>query len=77
MAWASSLRSTAIESMKNEDGQDLTEYAVLIGVIGIVALVALLAVGLPDAFDRFANRIAACVSFDEIGDVTCNGGTFS
>lgn len=66
MAWATSLRSSVVESLKREDGQDLVEYAVLIGGIAVVALVALLALGTGDGTPlwNFKDKIAACVQFD-------------
>jgi Flp pilus assembly pilin Flp len=58
--------------MKPEDGQDLVEYAVLIGVIAIVATAALIGLG-PGGLDVFSvmgDRIAACIKFDT---ATCAG----
>lgn len=63
-AWASSLRATFVESLKQESGQDLIEYAVLAGAIAIVGGAAMLAIG-PDIFTTFANEVKGCITFDK------------
>ena len=62
MAWASSLRDAISSRMKDEGGQDLIEYAVLVGAIGLGAAIALFALG-PAAFDTMAAKVEACVTF--------------
>ena len=64
LAWTMSLRSSVTESLKDEEGQDLIEYAVLVGAIGIALFVALVALPLPAAFATFGNKIKNCVTFD-------------
>ena len=65
MAWVSSIKDAIAFRMKDEDGQDLIEYAVLAGGIGIALFVVFLtAPGLSDAFDTFKGKIAACVTFN-------------
>jgi Flp pilus assembly pilin Flp len=61
-AWASSLRSSFVERLKEESGQDLMEYAVLAGAIAIVAGGALFAAGFN--FTPFTTKVGACISFD-------------
>lgn len=67
MAWGSALRSSVTSRLAEERGQDLVEYAVLIGGIGILALVAFLAAplgGSTGMFHQMADKIGACVTFD-------------
>jgi Flp pilus assembly pilin Flp len=58
-----SVRNDIVASFRNERGQDLVEYAVLVGAIGVAAAVALFALS-PDAFDTMRDTIEACVTFD-------------
>jgi hypothetical protein len=52
-----------------ERGQDLVEYAVLVGGIGIAIGVILFAWDFTDAVTDFANTVGSCISFDTGG---CN-----
>jgi len=70
MAWAASLRSSIVQTLKSEGGQDLLEYAVLAGAIAIVAAAALFATDWLD-FDNFKSQIQDCLNFNST-DV-CNG----
>ncbi len=63
-AWVTRFGSSVTESMKDENGQDVIEYAVLVGAIGIALFAALVLVPLPAAFTTFGNKIANCVKFD-------------
>lgn len=67
--WAQSLRSSVIESLKQEDGQDLIEYAVLAGAIGIVAAIAFIALPMGDIIGNFVNKVGACIQLDGTGCV--------
>ena len=62
MAWGSTLRTAFMTRLREENGQDVLEYAVLVGAIAIVAGAALYAS--PLSFGTFVNKIQACVSFD-------------
>ena len=73
MAWASSLKS-AIESIIADDrGQDLMEYAVLVGAIALVAGAVLL-FGAPftSDFNAFKTAVSGCINFN--GDCANFGG---
>lgn len=67
--WALSLRDTAagalgrtLEAMKPEDGQDLVEYAIIIG--GVAALAGAAYFALPgDLFTGFTTVITGCIQF--------------
>ena len=61
-AWASSLRSSFVQRLREESGQDLMEYAVLAGAIAIVAGGALFAAGFD--FTTFTDKVSGCLSFD-------------
>ncbi|MDE3096659.1 MAG: hypothetical protein KGK07_11765 [Chloroflexota bacterium] len=63
MAWATSLRTIAVQRLKEERGQDLIEYAVLGGAIALVAMVALLASPFSGAVTNFVSTVGACVQF--------------
>ena len=63
-AWASSLRSSIAERLKEESGQDIMEYAVLAGAIAIVAAGVLFAAGAGGlGFNDFRDKIKDCMSF--------------
>jgi hypothetical protein len=72
-AWATSLRSSAayalqerMADMKPESGQDLVEYAIIIG--GVAALAGAAYFALPgDLFTGFTDVIEACITFDGAG----------
>ena len=66
MAWASALRSTFIEGIKNEEGQGILEYVVLVGFIAIAAFVAF-QTSIADTFaiGDFADKIAGCLQFNK------------
>lgn len=73
LAWASSLKETVVNALTGDErGQDLVEYAVLVGGIAVVALVAILTLGTGQGTPlwNFADRIGACVQFDTAG---CQG----
>ncbi len=69
--WALTLRSTAPNAIRNvaqaikaEDGQDLMEYAILVGGIAAVAGLAIFAFIGTDLFTNFAGVIQGCIQFD-------------
>ena len=62
--------SNFIASAKDERGQDLVEYAVLVGFIGVAAAVAFIAF-MPDALDTFLTKVGGCLAFDS---ANCNLG---
>jgi Flp pilus assembly pilin Flp len=62
-AWAVSLRSSVVESLKPESGQDLIEYAVLAGAIGIALAAAFLLLPLGNSMNAFAGKISDCITF--------------
>ena len=66
MAWVTNTVGYAFAKIKEERGQDLLEYAVLVGAIALVAGGALFFI-LDDsgAFEDFAEMIGNCVSFQE------------
>jgi hypothetical protein len=47
----------------SELGQDLVEYAVLIGGIGLAFALVVFAMN-PDSFTPFAETLASCISLD-------------
>lgn len=49
--------------LQREEGQDLVEYAVLVGFIGIAAAVALFVL-MPGAMNDMRDTIKACLTFD-------------
>lgn len=55
--------TTRLAAFKEERGQDLVEYAVLVGAIGIVVALALFAFPFGDVMDTFASRMADCIEF--------------
>jgi Flp pilus assembly pilin Flp len=57
-----SFLSGAFRNLKDEHGQDLVEYAVLVGFIGIAAGLALLAF-MPGPLATFKNEIGDCLQF--------------
>jgi hypothetical protein len=74
MAWASSLKNAIASRVSEERGQDLIEYAVLVGGIGLVAAIALIGAGASGWLDfgSFKTKIQDCVSFSS-GAGTCGG----
>jgi Flp pilus assembly pilin Flp len=71
--WALALRDSAtnavrsgVAAMEREDGQDIIEYAVLVGGIALVAMAALLILGPSgtDIFNTMGDKITACITFD-------------
>lgn len=74
MAWATSLKDAVMHWVREEAGQDIVEYAVIVGGIGILAAVALIATDggawLTDAFDSAKTQIADCIQFN----ATCGNG---
>ena len=63
MSWGSSLKDAISTRLREESGQDLLEYAVLVGAIAAVAAGVLYAIG-PTAFQPFADKVTACLTFD-------------
>ena len=57
MAWMYRLRSFS----RNEEGQDLIEYALLVGLISLVAVAAITAAGtsVNDIFTNISARLAS------------------
>ena len=55
--------SNFVATAKEERGQDLVEYAVLVGFIGVAAAVAFFAF-MPDALTTFTDKVGACLAFD-------------
>ncbi len=55
--------------LRREEGQDLVEYAVLVGFIGIAAGLALLAF-MPGPLGTFKTEIANCITFSADCGVT-------
>lgn len=67
-AWLTTLRSTIIESIKEDRGQGILEYAVLVGAIVIVLAGAIYAFDLADIIEgdgAFLDTIAGCFEFDD------------
>ena len=66
MAWASSIKDAITTRIREERGQDLVEYAVLVGGIGIVAAIALIGAGAAGWLDftDFKVKIQDCVQFN-------------
>jgi Flp pilus assembly pilin Flp len=52
--------------VRREEGQDLVEYAVLVGFIGVAAAVAFIAF-MPDALNDMLTIIGDCLAFDSSG----------
>jgi hypothetical protein len=63
-AWLFAARERALDALRNERGQGLMEYAILLGAIAITAGVALYVTNAFD-FTDFANTIQGCLDFDE------------
>ena len=63
-AWVTTLRSTITSRIADERGQDLIEYAVLVGAIGVVAFAAFAALPLGVSFTAMGTRISDCVTFN-------------
>ena len=66
MAWVSSVKNAIAVRISEERGQDLVEYAVLVGGIGIVAAIALIGAGAAGWLDftDFKTKIQDCVKFN-------------
>ena len=62
IAWVSSIKNAIAERLSEESGQDLLEYAVLVGAIAVVAGAAFFAAGFD--FGTFTNKVQACISFN-------------
>ncbi|MEX2245336.1 MAG: hypothetical protein WEC75_01500 [Dehalococcoidia bacterium] len=54
-------------SRMGERGQDLVEYAVLVGGIGLILAFVLFASDIDGAAQQFADQVGACVSFEQNG----------
>ncbi len=65
MAWVTNTVGYAIAKIKEERGQDLLEYAILIGAIALVAGGALYFFIGEDVFEEFATTITGCIEFDD------------
>ena len=63
---------TFVSSRLGERGQDLVEYAVLVGAIGVAAGAVLLVAPLPAAIGDFSDTVVACVTFNQWGGATCD-----
>jgi len=64
-AWADTLGSRAVQSLRDERGQGIMEYGILIGGFAIVAGAAftLGAPGLRTAISTFFSNIGNCITF--------------
>ena len=70
MAFVQNTIGYAINKLKEERGQDILEYAVLVGAIALVAG-GVLFVFLDDGiWDRFTEKISDCLAFNTEGN--CN-----
>lgn len=69
MALVTNTVGYAIAKIKEERGQDLVEYAVLVGAIALVAGGILFVFFDDGIWTDFGDKIAACIAFD--GD-ECN-----
>jgi len=68
-AWAQGIRTSMIESLKQESGQDVIEYAVLAGAIGIAAALAFLAgPDIPGIIGDFVTKVGGCI---QLSNATC------
>ena len=61
MAWASSLKDAIASHLKDEGGQDMIEYAVIVGAIAVAAAAIFFA---PIDFGAFRNKMTACINFE-------------
>lgn len=59
--WIQEIRDGAITAVKAERGQDLVEYAVLVGAIGVAAAVALFAIS-PSLLDPLVSTLQNCLN---------------
>ena len=48
--------------LREEAGQDLIEYAMLVGFIAVAAATAFIFAGVPASLETFAGNIADCIS---------------
>ncbi len=63
-AWASTLRSSFVERLKEESGQDLIEYAALAGAIALVAAVAFVALPMQPIISAFVLKVSNCLQLN-------------
>jgi len=54
-------RALFLKTLKNEDGQGLTEYALIVGVIALVCIAAVSSLG-SSVYDAFFSKIQAWLS---------------
>ncbi|MBI5284370.1 MAG: hypothetical protein HY874_04670 [Chloroflexi bacterium] len=66
MAWASSIKDAITTRIREERGQDLVEYAVLVGFIGVALAAFFLIAGNEIQWANFRNKINDCVTFDAV-----------
>jgi hypothetical protein len=62
--------TTTLASMKEERGQDLTEYALWTGVIALTLTGIGVLIALTSAVDLLAAGIGDCIDFNSVSD--CN-----
>ena len=62
MAWAATIRESIIQRHREQRGQDMMEYAVLVGAIAVVAGAAFYLAGFD--FKPFTDKVQACISFN-------------
>lgn len=53
-----------IRKLREERGQDILEYAVLVGAIALVAAAALFVLFDENLWGEFTTRVEACLTFD-------------
>ncbi len=70
LSWASSLKNSVATRLREEVGQDLIEYAVLVGFIAAAGAAAFFFADLGPKLQEFADRVGACVSLNSDG---CSG----
>ena len=64
MAWVSSIKNGITERISEESGQDLLEYAVLVGFIAVALAAAFILLPLGTSMNTFATKIGQCISFN-------------
>jgi hypothetical protein len=64
MAFVQNTIGYTISKLREERGQDIMEYVVLIGAVAIVAAGALLVLDQDGIWEEFTGRISDCLTFD-------------
>ena len=67
MAWASSLKDAIVNHHRDEGGQDMMEYAVIVGAIALTVAGVISFGGASffvDAINNFRDQVAGCLYFD-------------